>query len=404
MNQVPKEALSGVRVIELATFLAGPFAGCLMADFGAEVIKVERPITGDEGRTLGATDGTRGGKTPWWLSFSRNKRSVTLNLGTEAGRDVLRDLVRNADVVIENFRPGTLERWGVGYEELSAVNPGLVLLRISGYGQTGPFRGRPGFDRVAQAFSGAMYLTGEADGPPGRAGVSLGDYTSGLWGAFGVLLALRARDVNGGRGQVVDHALYESILPFLADIPDDWLRYGRIRNRSGNKHPKVAPGGCYMSGKGHWYLLSTTSQATYERLMRSLRLEAEMGDPRFATNALRVDNRPALDALIEKAMAAHDDAWLESEFDHNDVPYSPVQNIQQLYEHPHVRERGNFTFIQDPELGGVPVARPTPHLTMTPGQIRTTGPSVGEHNGEVYGGLLGYPDSKLDQLAADGVI
>jgi crotonobetainyl-CoA:carnitine CoA-transferase CaiB-like acyl-CoA transferase len=399
-----KDALFGIRVIELATFLAGPFAGSLLADFGAEVIKVERTVTGDEGRTLGATDATRGGKTPWWLSFSRGKKSVTLDLSREPGRDVLRDLVRTADVVIENFRPGTLEKWGVGYDQLSALNPGVVLLRISGYGQTGPYRERPGFDRVAQAFSGAMFLTGEADGPPGRAGISLGDYTSGLWGAFGVMIALRAREQNGGRGQVIDHALYESILPFLADIPDDWVRHGRIRQRSGNRHPKVAPGGCYRSGQGHWYLLSTTSQATYERLMRSLGLEGAITDPQFVTNALRVENRAALDAIIDATMAAHSDDELEAEFDRHDVPYSPVQNIAQLWEHPHVRARGNFTAIDDPILGSVPVARPTPLLSMTPGRIRSTGPAVGEHNQDVYEGLLGYSRERLEELSANGDI
>jgi crotonobetainyl-CoA:carnitine CoA-transferase CaiB-like acyl-CoA transferase len=399
-----RPALDGIRVLELATFLAGPFAGCLLSDFGAEVIKVERPGAGDEGRRLGQTPETPPDRTPWWLTFSRNKRSVTLNLASAGGQDVLRDLVAKADVLIENFRPGTLERWGVGPNSLSEINGGLVVLRLSGYGQTGPYAPRPGFDRVAQAFSGAMFLTGEEDRPPGRAGISLVDYTSGLWGAFGVLLALRARDVNGGRGQVIDHALYESVLPFLADIPSDWVRERKIRTRSGNRHPKVAPGGCYLSGEDHWFLISATSDATYRRLMKALGLEKEAEDQRFATNHLRVENREALDDLINRAMARLSDAEIEDAFARNDVAASPVQNIQQVYEHEQVRARGDFTSIDDPILGAIPVARPTPNLVMTPGRIRTSGPAVGQHNSEIYGGLLGYTPDRIHELSSEGII
>jgi succinyl-CoA--D-citramalate CoA-transferase len=218
------------------------------------------------------------------------------------------------------------------------------------------------------------------------------------------MLALRAREVNGGRGQVIDHALYESVLPFLADIPADWVREGRIRTRSGNRHPKVAPGGCYLSGEGHWFLLSATSDASYRRLMAALGLEREATDPRFQTNHLRVQNREALDALIDAAMGRLTDAEVEAAFARHDVAASPVQDVQQVYEHPQVRARGDFVQLDDPLLGPLPVARPTPHLLLTPGRVQASGPAVGEHNRDVYGALLGYSAERLEELQRDGTI
>jgi crotonobetainyl-CoA:carnitine CoA-transferase CaiB-like acyl-CoA transferase len=397
-------ALGDIRVLELASWLAGPFAGCLLADFGAEVIKVEQPGKGDEGRKLGLPDPSDDTRTPGWVTFSRNKKSVSLDLRRDEARKIVFDLVAKSDVLIESFRPGTLEKWGMGWEELSEVNPGLVMLRISGFGQQGPLRNKPGFDRVAQAFSGLMYMTGEPDSGPSRCGVSVVDFGSGLWGAFGVMTALHARSVNGGRGQFIDHALYDTILPFLFDVPFDWVRHGRIREREGSRHPTIAPGGAYASGEGHWFMVTATSRGAFEGLMNSLGLDEIVQDERYGSAAFRLENRPLLDSLIQGRMSELSDTELTELFDKFQVPYSPVLNIQQLWEHPHVQERGDFVTIDDPVIGPIPTAKPRPQLSLTPGSIRTTGPGVGEHNAEIYGGLLGYSVEDLQRLRDAGVV
>jgi crotonobetainyl-CoA:carnitine CoA-transferase CaiB-like acyl-CoA transferase len=399
-----RDPLSGITVLELASWLAGPFTGCLLADFGADVIKVERPGSGDEGRTLGGATEADPTRSPWWVTFSRGKRSITLDPSTSAGREVLLDLVRRVDAVTESFRPGTLEKWGLGWDQLQQVNPGLVLLRISGFGQDGPLSSRRGFDRVAQAFGGFMYVTGEPACPPTKAGVSIVDYSTGLWGAFGVLLALQARAVNGGRGQVVDQALYDSMVAYLGDQPYDYVRHGTIRERSGSRHPKVSPGGVYRSGDGHWFQVSATSQATFERMVTALGLQEMLADPRYATNALRVQYRQPLDDLLQQRMDELGDQELIDAFERHEVAYSPVQNIQQLYEHPHIKARRDFMTIDDPLLGPIPAAKITPRLTLTPGGVRSTAPRLGEHNDEVYRGVLGYSAEKLAALAGAGII
>jgi succinyl-CoA--D-citramalate CoA-transferase len=397
-------ALADIRVIELASWLAGPFAGCLLADFGAEVIKVERPGSGDEGRKLGLLDAADNTRTPAWVTFSRNKKSVTLDLRRDDAQNIIFGMVEKSDVLIESFRPGTLESWGIGWKELSEVNPGLVMLRISGFGQEGPLRDKPGFDRVAQAFSGLMYMTGEPDAGPSRSGVSIGDYGSGLWGAFGVMMALHARSINGGRGQFIDHALYDTILPFLFDVPFDWVRHGKIREREGSRHPTIAPGGAYASREGHWFMVTATSPAAFESLMRCLNMDDIVEDERYASAAFRLENRSMLDTRIQKRMSELSDTELTELFDHYQVPFSPVLNIQQLWEHPHVQEREDFVFIDDPVIGPIPTAKPRPRLSLTPGSIRSTGPAVGEHNTEIYCDLLGYSPERLRELQDSGVI
>jgi len=397
-------ALGDIRVIELASWLAGPFAGCLLADFGAEVIKVEQPGKGDEGRKLGLPDASDDTRTPGWVTFSRNKKSVSLDLRREEARKIIFDLVEKSDVLIESFRPGTLERWGIGWKDLSEVNPGLVMLRISGFGQEGPLRDKPGFDRVAQAFSGLMYMTGEPDRGPSRCGVSIVDFGSGLWGAFGVMTALHARSNNGGQGQFIDHALYDTILPFLFDVPFDWVRHGKIREREGSRHPTIAPGGAYASGEGHWFMVTATSQAAFEGLMNCLGLTDIVQDERYVSAAFRLENRPILDSRIQGRMRELSDNELIELFDRFQVPYSPVLNMQQLWEHPHVQARGDFVTIDDPVIGQIPTAKPRPQLSMTPGSIRSTGPNLGEHNAEIYGELLGYSAEHLQQLHDAGVV
>ena len=407
MTDAPSESMSAlgdIRVIELASWLAGPYAGCLLADFGAEVIKVEQPGKGDEGRKLGLPDESDDTRTPGWVTFSRNKKSVSLDLRRDEARQIIFDLVEKSDVLIESFRPGTMEKWGIGWKELSEVNPGLVMLRISGFGQEGPLRNKPGFDRVAQAFSGLMYMTGEPDSGPSRCGVSVVDFGSGLWGAFGVMTALHARSINGGHGQFIDHALYDTVLPFLFDVPFDWVRHGKIREREGSRHPTIAPGGAYASGEGHWFMVTATSLGAFQGLMRSLDLDDILQDERFNEPAFRLENRPLLDGRIQARMSELSDAELVELFDHNEVAYSPVLNMQQLWEHPHIQDRGDFVTIDDPVIGPIPTAKPRPNLSLTPGSIRSTGPNLGEHNADVYGDLLGYSSERLADLHTAGVV
>jgi crotonobetainyl-CoA:carnitine CoA-transferase CaiB-like acyl-CoA transferase len=329
---------------------------------------------------------------------------MTLDLRRNDARKIIFDLVEKSDVLIESFRPGTLEKWGIGWKELSEVNPGLVMLRITGFGQEGPLRDQPGFDRVAQAFSGLMYMTGEPDAGPSRSGVSIVDYGSGLWGAFGVMMALHARSINGGRGQFIDHALYDTILPFLFDVPFDWVRNGKIREREGSRHPTIAPGGAYLSGEGHWFMVTATSPAAFEALMRCLGMDDILEDERYASAAFRLENRSQLDSRIQEQMGRLSDDQLTQLFELHRVPFSPVLNIQQLWEHPHVVERQDFVFIDDPTIGPIPTSKPRPRLSLTPGRIRSTGPAVGQHNADIYCHLLGYPADRLRELQASGVV
>ena len=403
----PKPArapLEGIRVIELGTFISAPFAATLMADFGADVIKLELPGQGDPMRTLGVYP-EGGDSSYWWSSMGRNKRSVALDVRTAEGREILGRLVETADVLIENFRPGTLDRWGITPEWLKSKRADLIVVRISGYGQDGPWRDIPGFDRSAQAFSGLVYVTGEKDMPPQQAGLPVCDFNAGLWAAFGTVMALlgKLRHKDPG-GNEVDMALYETMIPFLKDMPQRWRHLGKITERTGNTPDYVAPGGAYLTGSGEWIFISGTGDRVYARLMTVIGRPEMIDAPEFRDNKDRVPNRPLIDAAINAWLQAHTtDAAIEA-LQRADVPAVKIHSIADVMSHPQVLARGNFVDVPDHDRGTVVTTAPVPRLAHMPATIRWAGQTLGESTTEVLQGEFDFSDAALADLQARGVI
>ena len=397
-----KLPLHGVRVIDLATFIAGPFTAAILGEFGAEVIKVEQPGQGDPLRKFG-TPSERGDGYAW-LSEQRNKKSVTLDLRRPEGAALLKRLVAEADILCENFRPGTLETWGLGPDALKAVNPGLVLIRISGYGQTGPYRDRPGFARIAHAFGGLTHLTGVPGGPPLTPGsTSLADYISGLYGAVGALLALRSRADTGG--QVIDIALYESIFRVLDEMAPLHAATGFVRPRLGLMTSNVCPHGHFECGDGGWVAIACTSDKMWRRMAAVLGRGALGEDARYATSAARVENRDEVEAMVTAFTLSQPRDRVVETCNEGGVPTAAVYSIADIVDDPHYRARGTLKDVVEPETGEhVHVPNVLPALSATPGRIESLGPRLGAHNDEVYGTLLGLSAAERDSLRGKGVI
>jgi crotonobetainyl-CoA:carnitine CoA-transferase CaiB-like acyl-CoA transferase len=397
-------ALKGVRVIELGTFISAPFAASLLADFGADVIKIELPGEGDPMRTLGAYP-PEGDSGYWWSSLARNKRSLALDVRKPEGREIMGRLVRTANVLIENFRPGTLDRWGMTREWLDAQRPDLIVLRISGYGQDGPWRDVPGFDRNAQAFSGLVHVTGDKEGAPQQAGLPVCDYTAGLWGAFGVVTALLGKLLNKDKvGNEIDLALYETMIPFLKDHPMKYRHQGVVTNRTGNTPDYVSPGGAYMTGDGEWIFVSGTGDRVFIRLMGVVGRPDIPEHPDFKQNKDRVANRPALDEIIDDWMKRRSTAEVLEAFEKADVPAAKIQNIADVMNHPQVIARGNFVDIPDHDRGDVCVSAPVPRLSRRAAAIRFVGQTLGEATLEILQGELNVSEETLAGLRARGVV
>lgn len=378
----PGGSLSGLRVVEIATMLAAPMCGMLLADHGADVIKVELPEIGDGMRQWGH----RHGDVPlYWKVLARNKRLVTLDLHEPAGRDGLRALLAEADVLVENFRPGTLERWGLSPDELWADNPRLVVLRVSGWGQHGPYAQRPGFGTLVEAFSGFAHINGWPDRPPALPPFGLADALAGFIGAFGILCALRARE-RTGRGQVVDLALYEPMLTALGSLVIDHDREGIVPTRTGNHTEFSAPRNAYRTRDDRWLALSGSNQATAERLLVTIGRPELRTDPRFATNRARVAHQAELDGLISDWTAARDRATALAELTAGGVPAAPVNSVADLVADEHVRARESLVRVPDPDLGDALVQAPVPVLTDTPGEIRFLGGKLGADDADVWSG------------------
>jgi succinyl-CoA--D-citramalate CoA-transferase len=395
--------LAGLKVLELSSFVSASFAGTLLGDFGAEVIKVELPGKGDMQRGLGTFTPEDDERSLWWMALARNKRSVGLDLRAEQTRPIVEKLYRWADVVTENFRPGTLERWGIGWEFLHRLNPDAIMLRVSGYGQTGPYHERASFERVAQAFSGLMYVTGEPDRPPQRAGLPIADYTSGVWGALAVLLAYVHRLRDGAPGQYIDNAIYESILPIMKDDPAVYAWSGKVAERVGNKSANVAPGEAYRTRDGHWLFIAPTGDDVFRRAMGVIERPEYAADPRFGSTNDRFANREPLDAAMEEWVAAHDRADVMAAMEEAGVPCSRVQSVADLQADPHVQARGDFVTIKDDAIGDVTIPAVFPRLSETPGSIRRNAPRVGQHTTEVLVGELGISAEELESLRQMGV-
>lgn len=395
-------ALDNLRVLDLATFVAAPFCCTLLGEFGAEVIKVEQPGVGDDLRRLGQRSAA--GPSYMWLVESRNKKSVTCNLRAPEGQALIKRLVAGADVVAENFRPGTMERWRLGWDDLRAINPGLVMVRISAYGQTGPYREKPGFGRIAAAVSGVTYISGHPDRPPVTPGTpTIPDYLAGALGALGALVALQHRQ-RTGEGQVVDVALYEPILRMLDELIPLHGATGYVRERIGSGTEYVVPHNHYQARDGKWMAIACTNDRMFERLVGQA-----MGRPEllteFATMADRVGRRAELDAIVAEWVAKFDAGEVLVRLEAAEVPCSLVHSVKDLFEDPHLRARESVVAVPGPLGALLHMAGVVPRLTATPGAIEHTGPvAVGEHNEEIYCGRLGLTRDDLAGLRARGVV
>ncbi|MCB1741970.1 MAG: CoA transferase [Gammaproteobacteria bacterium] len=408
MSEPTPLPLAGIRVLDIGTLIAGPFAATLLGDFGAEVIKVEQPGRGDNLRGLSSASEGDGGSADirqlQWAIDARNKRSVTLNLRVPAGQALLKELVGQADVLIENFTPGTLERWDLGFEALSTINPKLIMLRVSGYGQSGPYSKRPGYDRIALGFSGYMYPTGFPDRFPVRPAFPTADYNTATFGAFATMLALYQRDANGGRGQVIDLALYEPMFRITADLVANYARTGAIRERIGNRNPTFAPAGTFETRDGHYVQIAAGGDKVFQRLAEAMEQPELATDPRYAAATARMARADELEALLAEWVGARDFREVEQKLVAANVPVGGIYTAADIADDPHYAARESLLRYQDPQAGEVPMPGVIPKLLGTPGRVQSLGPALGAHNEAVYGGLLGKSSEELARLKSEGVI
>jgi crotonobetainyl-CoA:carnitine CoA-transferase CaiB-like acyl-CoA transferase len=401
MSQAPEPPLHGIRVLDIATVIGGPGTAARLGDFGADVIKVEHPDYGDTTRSLGwKVHGT----TLWWKLIGRNKRPVTLRLSDPRGRDLLLRLAESADVLVESFRPQTLERWGLGPDVLLERNPRLVILRVSGFGQTGPYARRPGFGTLAEAISGYVHITGEPEGPPVLPPVALADEVAAILGAYAVMVALYRRDRDGGTGQVIDLALFESLFGLTGPVAAAYDRLGLVWGRHGNRLPYVAPRNTYRTGDDRWVAVSGTSQSVAVRIFGAIGRPELARDPRFATNEARVQNVEELDAVIEEWTRAHTLQEVMAAFEAYEAAASPIYDIQQIDSDLQYRARGTVVRVEDEELGEVLLPDVQPRFSATPGSIRHPGLPLGSANRDVFVQELGLSEEELAELRADGVV
>jgi len=393
--------LSGVKVLELGQAIAGPFAAAFLAWFGAEVIKVEPPGAGDPLRNWRVV---HQGTSLWWYSMARNKKCVTLNLRAHEGQRIARDLAKRVDVVLENFRPGTLEKWGLGYEELKAENPGIIMARISGYGQTGPNAQKPGFAAVAEAFGGLRYVTGEPGRPPVRPNLSLGDSVAGLHAALGIMMALYHRDAKGGSGQVIDVALYESVLNLMEGTISEFDLAGIKREREGMRLTGIVPSGTYPCADGAYIVIGANGDSIFRRFMTAIGRHDLANDPRLAQNDGRSLHVDEIDDAISAWTRLNDSGEAIRLLEAAEVPTGAIYSAEEMVQDAHYREREVFQEVQLPSGETVKLPTVAPKLNQTPGGLRWIGPPVGAHNMEVYRDWLGLPATELARLTAEGVI
>jgi formyl-CoA transferase len=394
--------LAGLRVLELGQLIAGPFSTMMLAWFGADVIKVEPPDGGDPLRTWRYV---HNGTALWWYAMARNKRCVTADLRAEEGRDLVRQLVAHCDVVVENFRPGRLDAWGLGYEALKAINPRIIMVRISGYGQTGPYAPRPGFAAVAEGVGGLRYVNGYPDRPPGRANLSLGDTIGGLHAVIGVLLALHHRDGKGtGEGQMVDVALYEAIFNLMESALPEYATAGVIRERHGSTVSGIVPTNVYPCADGRYIIVGGNADSIFKRLMRAVGRADMADDPALATNADRVPHAQRIDEAIAAwtSQRPYEEAF--TVLDAADVPCGPINSVADQLHDPHFAARGVIQTAVLPDGETVTLPAVAPQLSLTPGGQAWPGPPLGAHNVDVYEGLLGLDRRTLDDLRERRII
>ncbi len=393
-------ALSDLRVVEMGQLLAGPFCGQLLADFGADVIKVEPPGQGDPMREWGREKA--GGRSLWWPIVARGKRSVTIDLREPAGQDLARRLIAEADVLIENFRPGTLERWGLDPADLMRADPGLIVVRVSGYGQDGPYASRPGYGAIGEAMGGLRAVIGEPDRPPARAGISIGDTLAATFACVGTLVALHARE-RTGRGQVVDSALYEAVLGVMESLIPEYTIAGYVRPRTGSILPNVAPANAYPTRDGE-HLISGNQDTVWRRLAEAMGHPEFGEDERYATHNARGANQAELDALIGAWSATMTSAELEALLNDHGVPNGKIYTAPDMLADAHFAAREAIVALAHPQLGEFPMQNVVPKLSDTPGEVRWVGPELGEHTDEVLAEVLGLDGDAIAELRSAEIV
>jgi len=393
--------LSGLRVVDAGTMIAGPLAATQLADFGADVIKVELPGIGDSMRHWTPM---KEGRSLWWKVIGRNKRLITLSLSKPEGQQIFRDLARTADIVIENYRPGTFERWGLGYSDLARVNPGLVLVRVSGFGQTGPYATRGGYGTIAEAFSGIPSFTGFPDRPPTLPGFPMADSVASTFAAMSAMFAIYNRDHNSGKGQEIDVSLYEPLFRLVEAQVIGFDQLGIVKQRQGNRLAEDSPRNTYRTRDGRWIGISASSQKTFERLATAMDMPELIDDPRFANNVARCTNDVELDSLIARWFEQRDCEDVMSLFERSDVVAGPVLDIRDIFKDPHYLARQNIVAVEDEDFGSVQMQGVAPKFKDTPGEVRHAGRGLGTDNRAIYIEEMGMSEEKFADLQANGVI
>jgi formyl-CoA transferase len=385
----------------MGQLLAGPFCGQLLADFGAEVIKIELPGIGDPMREWGREKPY--GLSLWWPVVARNKKSVTINLREEAGADLVRDLVAKSDVLIENFRPGTLERWGLGYDELAKINPQLILVRVTGFGQTGPYASQPGYGAIGEAMGGLRYIVGDPSTAPSRVGISIGDTLAAMFASIGTLTALHAR-THTGKGQIVDSAIYEAVLGVMESLIPEYVLGDYIRERTGAILPNVSPSNVFPTSDGQMVLIAANQDTVFSRLAEAMGRPELAEDERYSTHSARGEYQEQLDGLIADWTATVTSADLYDLLLEHGVPTGRIYRAPEMLEDAHFAAREAIVKPEHPELGEFPMQNVAPKLSDTPGEVKWVGPKLGEHNDEIFGDLLGLSDERVAELRDAGIV
>ena len=392
--------LAGLRVIELGTLLAGPFCGQLLGDFGAEVIKVEPPGQGDPMRVWGREKAH--GKSLWWPVVARNKKAITLDLRQADGQALLKDLVKQSDFLLENFRPGTMEKWGLGWSELSAINPRLIMIRVSGFGQTGPYSRQAGFGAIGEAMGGLRYVVGDPSTPPSRMGISIGDSLAATFACIGALSALHHRDKTG-RGQVVDSAIYEAVLNMMESLVTEYDKAGYVRERTGAILPNVAPSNVYRTADG-MVLIAANQDTVFSRLAEAMGQPDLATDPKYSSHGARGTHQAELDALVESWTSTLTTRAVLDAMDQFGVPAGLIYRAPDMLEDPHFKARDAIVSVPHPDFGELRMQNVAPKLSETPGAVRSPSPALGQHNDEVYLRVLGLSPERYAELKAAKVV
>ncbi|SDH99875.1 CaiB/BaiF CoA transferase family protein [Alteribacillus bidgolensis] len=394
--------LEGVKVLDVSTMIAAPYGSVLLGDFGAEVIKVEMPGKGDTLRHVGPF---KGEEPLRWPGLSRNKKSLTLDLHTDEGIEILKKLASEVDILIENFRPGTLEKWGAGYDELKKINPDLLMIRVSGYGQTGPYKEKAGFGTPATAFSGFTYLQGYSDRAPVSPSFSLTDYITGVYVAFAAITGLYHRDTNeNGTGQMIDIALYETVFRMMEFLVAEYDQLGKVRERAPGLSGHSSPAGTFETKDGHYVVLVTSTDTTFNRLAKAMGREDLLEHEKFYTNSVRLQNDKEIVQIVEDWMKTKERDELVEYLGEYGVPVSPILNIQDIFEHPQYQARDNIIELEHPRLGKIKTPGIVPKFEKTPGSVRNLSPDLGENNEELLSSMLGYSEAEISELKDKGVI